>query len=307
MSKFKTFQKTMATGMLRSGLKLKKAQPAIMLGLGIAGVLTSTVLACRATLKATEILDAANEDLAAVKKAKETVDIEVYSDNDYKKDLAITYAKTAFNFTKLYGPAVILGAASVYCLIGSHNIMKQRNIAVMAAYKAIEGSFKTYRGRVVEEFGIEKDRQFRTGVRMIEGVVPAYKDEDGVKHKEQKIEIETVDANDISQYARFFDESSKEWEKDPEYNLFFLKCQQNSANDRLKARGHLFLNEVYDMLGMQRSKAGAAVGWVMGNGDGFVDFGLFNGQRPIVRDFVNGYERSVLLDFNVDGIIWDLI
>ena len=307
MSKFKAIQKSVANAAIKNTLKLKKAQPAIMLGLGIAGVLTSTVLACRATLKATEILDAANEDLAAVKKAKETVDIEVYSDNDYKKDLAITYAKTAFNFTKLYGPAVILGAASVYCLIGSHNIMKQRNIAVMAAYKAIEGSFKTYRGRVVEEFGIEKDRQFRTGVRMIEGVVPAYKDEDGVKHKEQKIEIETVDANDISQYARFFDESSKEWEKDPEYNLFFLKCQQNSANDRLKARGHLFLNEVYDMLGMQRSKAGAAVGWVMGNGDGFVDFGLFNGQRPIVRDFVNGYERSVLLDFNVDGIIWDLI
>ena len=91
----------------------------------------------------------------------------------------------------------------------------------------------------------------------------------------------------------------------------FLRAQQQYANDKLIAQGHLFLNEVYDMLGLPRTKAGAIVGWVYDDnnavGDNFVDFGIYDVHRETARDFVNGYERSILLDFNVDGVIYDLI
>lgn len=112
----------------------------------------------------------------------------------------------------------------------------------------------------------------------------------------------------VSQYARFFDEGSPAWSKDSEYNLMFLKQQQQYANDLLKKRGHIFLNEIYDMLGIPRTKAGAVVGWVYDEnnpiGDNYVSFGITDERNA---NFVNGYEKSVLLDFNVDGNIWDKI
>lgn len=109
----------------------------------------------------------------------------------------------------------------------------------------------------------------------------------------------------MSPYARFFDEASANWVKDPEINHIFVQCQQNFANNLLIARGHLFLNEVYDMLGIDRSSAGQVVGWVIsGDGDNFVDFGMFEAHSA---RFVNGYERSILLDFNVDGVVVDKI
>lgn len=111
----------------------------------------------------------------------------------------------------------------------------------------------------------------------------------------------------VSPYARFFDECSPEWSNDPEYNKMFLHSQQQFANEKLKSKGHLYLNEVYDMLGLPRSRSGAIVGWIYDPennkaGDNFVDFGIYTVADP---KFVNGYERSVLLDFNVDGLIID--
>lgn len=110
---------------------------------------------------------------------------------------------------------------------------------------------------------------------------------------------------DLSPYARFFDETCAAWTKDPESNKFFLLRQQEYANKKLKDRGYLFLNEVYDMLGIPRTKAGQRVGWVYEPeypiGDNYVDFGIYDEVHN--RSFVNGYKNSVLLNFNVDGDI----
>ena len=121
-------------------------------------------------------------------------------------------------------------------------------------------------------------------------------------------EGEKKSENGISQYARFFDEGCIGWTKNAEYNKMYLLQQQSYANDMQRARGHLFLNDVYDLLGMPRSKAGQVVGWIYDEanpmGDNFVDFGL---QLERNANFINGYERCVLLDFNVDGNILDRI
>lgn len=289
----------------RGGLLLKKHSPEILMVTGVVGIVTSTVLACRATLKAGEVIEEAKGKLDKIHYANQNIDKETYSERDYKKDLTVTYVQTGVDFAKLYGPAVLIGVASIGCILGAHGIMKKRNLALVAAYKAIETSFADYRKRVVEEFGMEKDRLLKNGI--VQSKVSVVEiDENGKAKKSQKV-VEVTDPNGISQYARFFDEASINWSKTPEYNLTFLKCQQNYANDLLKSRGHIFLNEVYDLLGIPRSQAGAVVGWVKDVGDGFVDFGLFDGENMRVRDFVNGYERNILLDFNVDGVIYDMI
>jgi len=294
----------------RTGLTVKAASPEILLVVGIAGAVGATVLACRATLKVHEVLDDRDEKYEKVQEVLEKIDAgeisdEEYSNKDKNKDLIKIYMQTGMGFVKLYGPAVTLGIVSFACIIGGHKIMKTRNVALMAAYQAVEKGFAAYRRRVVEEFGENKDFMLKNGLTS-ETIVETEMDENGKKKKVTKTQLVT-DPNGLSMYARFFDDSSTEWQKNSDYNMAFLRAQQNYFNNILQSRGHVFLNEIYDALGFQRSQAGAVVGWVIGEGhDNFIDFGLFNGENVKVRDFVNGYEQSILLDFNVDGVIWNL-
>lgn len=307
MNKLNTIKQTLVKTTGRAGLQLKKYSPEILVGVGVAGIIGSTIMACKATLKVDDVINDAKENFENIEYALENLNNEVtYTDKDAQKDKTIVYVQTGVKLAKLYGPSIILGAASVGCILGSHNIMKKRNFAVVAAYKALEERYNNYRRRVVEEFGIDKDRQYKSGIiRTEETVVET--DEDGKKKKVKKI-VDINDPNYKSIYARFYDDGATSWSKTPEYNLMFLKTQQNYANDLLKARGHIFLNEVYDMIGIPRSSEGSVVGWVLNDdNDNFVDFGIYDGGDEGARDFVNGYEASILLDFNVDGVIYDKI
>jgi hypothetical protein len=273
-----------------SALLAQRSSPGVLFGVGIVGMVGSTVLACRATLKMDAVLE----------ETKDKLDTNIDSENR-GRDVAVVYVQSSAKVVRLYAPAIILGGVSIAALTKSHNILNQRNAALTAAYAALEKGFHEYRGRVVERYGEETDRDLRYGTQQVEIVDP--------DTKKKKI-VKRVGPGDPSIYARFFDYSSSSWSKEPEYNLIFLKCQQNYANDLLHARGHVFLNEVYDMLGLQRSKAGAVVGWILtpdGQTDNFINFGVFDDKSDKARDFVNGLEGSILLDFNVDGIIFDKI
>jgi hypothetical protein len=210
---------------------------------------------------------------------------------------------------KLYAPAVLLGGASLGCLLASNDILRKRNAALSAAYMTVDKSFKEYRNRVTERFGEEVEKEIRYGIKA-EQLETTVVDEDGNETTVTDT-VKTMDPNLYSDYARFFDAASPYWQNDPEYNLMFLKAQQQYANDLLRAKGRLFLNDVYDMLGIEKTKAGQVVGWVYDrenpNGDNFVDFGIYDMSKERVRAFVNGYETNILLDFNVDGNIWDLM
>ena len=301
-------------------LILKKFSPEILMGTGVIGVIASTVLCCRSTLKVEPVLDEAKDKLDIVRENKEMFAPEEYTNSLYKRDMAVVYIQTGWEFIKLYGPAVTLGVASIGCILSSHGIMRKRNLALVAAYKAVEESFSEYRKRVVEEYGEKTDRHFKYGTKEVTHKEAEYTDENGVKHEAKTETINVIDPNEISQYAKVFDQSSSQWSDIPEYNQTFLILQQNFANDLLHSRGHIFLNEVYDMLGLKRTQAGSQVGWVDGKGDNFVDFGIFDVNSLEYEDdcrcdsvgddrsdFINGYRNKVLLDFNVAGIIWDLI
>lgn len=296
----------------KAGFQLKKHSPEILVVTGAIGVVTSAVMACKATRKIDDILDETKKAVDAIHDCSTNEDFkDEYSEEDAKKDLVITYSRAAINFAKLYGPSVALGAVSLGCIFASNNILRKRGIAIAAAYTAVDTTFKEYRKRVVERFGEEVDRELKYNLKAKKVTEKVVDEETGKTKKVKKTEYTAEDPNAYSDYARFFDEYCNGWEKDPEYNLMFLRTQQSYANDLLKSRGHLFLNEVYDMLGIPRTKAGQVVGWVYNEdnpvGDNFVDFGIYDINRETNRDFVNGYERSILLDFNVDGNIWDLI
>lgn len=312
----------------KATLKLKKHSPEILVVSGVVGTVASAVIACKATTKVHNIVEESKEDMhnlhlvAAAAGLREMEDpteednakialfaakqeVKEYSKEDLKKDTTIIYAQTAMKFVKLYGPAVILGALSITGILAGHNITRKRNLALAAAYATVDKSFKDYRSRVVERFGEELDKELKYNIKSKE-IEETVTDEKG-KEKTVKKTLDVIDPNEISDYARFFDDGCIGWEKDAEHNLFFLKQQQNWANERLQKRGYLFLNEVYEMLGIPATRAGQQVGWIYDkndpNKDNFVDFGIYDTNRPATRDFVNGYERTILLDFNVDGNI----
>ena len=295
----------------RVGFQLKKYSPEILVVVGIVGAVTSAVMACKATTKANDILNDAKSQVDKVHKVleDEAISPEMYSEEDSKKDLAIIYAKTGLDFVRLYGPSVLLGAVSIASILASNNILRKRNIALAAAYTAVDTGFKEYRGRLIERFGKELDKELKYNIKS-ETVQETVIDEKGNEQTVDKV-VEVANPNVYSDYARCFDDGCKGWTKDPELNLVFLKQMQQYANDKLRAKGHLFLNEVYDMLGFPRSRAGQIVGWIYDEknkvGDNFVDFGIYDATKQPNRDFVNGYERVIWLDFNVDGPIWNLI
>lgn len=285
-----------ATG--RKVLIVQRYSPEILFGAGVVGAVTATVLACRSTLKLGEVLDEAEKDKITL----ENIPIgEGYSQREYDKNLAALKIRTVARVGKLYMPAVLMGSLSIGALTGSHYIMSSRQAGLMAAYAALDKGFKEYQARVTEELGEERAQQLR-----YDTVVHKEKDADG-----KVIKTVRVDPNGKrSIYARVFDETSPEWVRNPEYNKLTLHAKQEYLNNLLHARGHMFLNEVYDQLGVPRSRAGSQVGWFVGKGgkgDSFIDFGMYNSTNPAVRDFVNGNEGSIWLDFNVDGPIWHLL
>lgn len=293
------------------GFQFKKHSPEILVVAGVVGGIASAVMACKATTKAGDILDDTKKQLDVIHKGMEDGKIhEVeYTQEDGKKDLAIVYTQTAVKFIKLYGPSVILGTVSIVAILAGHNITKKRNAALTAAYATIDRSFKDYRNRVIERFGEELDRELKYNIKS-EEVEETVTNEDGTESTVKKT-VSVVDPNTISNYARIYDDGNTCWSKSPELNLAFLKTQQNYFNDLLKSRGHVFLNEVYDALGFERTQAGQIVGWVYDEeypiGDNFIDFGIYDIHDPAKVRFVNGQERSILLDFNVDGNVWELL
>lgn len=279
-------------------LVAKKNSPSLLFGAGVAGSLVSTVLACRATLKLEDALEETNELLSKAHLARETKS-EIYSEDDKRQDVAVIYIRGAVEVSKLYAPAIIVGVASIACLTKSQHILKERNLALASAYTAVDEAFKAYRARVVEKYGAEEDQVLRH-----ESEEVVVRDEHGKKVTKLRANID----GKASMYARFFDDTCSSWQRENEYNYAFLSSQQNWFNDVLKVRGYVFLNEVYKALGMMPSTAGQSVGWFMGGeGDSYVDFGMYRKNDAEVSDFINGRENSVLLDFNVDGPIYHLL
>lgn len=284
-------------------MKLKKHSPEILVVAGIAGTVVSAVLACKATTKVAEILDETKGTLDTIHEGMETgvINGQEYTTEDGKKDTVVVYAQTGMKLAKLYAPAIILGTLSITSILASNNILRKRNVALGAAYAAIDKSFKEYRGRVIERFGEQVDTELKYGIKAKKFEEIEVDPETG-KEKKVKKTVMVADPNLQSDYAVYFDSKSRNYETNPDYNRMFLKAQQAFANDKLQTRGHLFLNEVLDDLDLPRTPAGQIVGWTKDGPDGYVNFRIVE----VERETEDGrHEPALLLDFNVEGNIWE--
>ncbi|WP_347160836.1 DUF6353 family protein [Ruminococcus sp. 1001136sp1] len=289
-------------------IKLRKHSPELLIAAGVVGTVVSTVLACKATTKLSTILDESKGNIETIHKCENDKEMEErYSQEDAKKDLAIVYIQTGVKIAKLYAPAVVLGTISIAGIVASNNILRKRNVALAAAYATVDKSFKEYRSRVVERFGDDVDKELRYNIKA-KKIEEMIKDPESGKEKKSKTTV-NVAAPTVDDYARFFDKTCRHYEENMNYNLMLLRSQQQLANDKLVADGFLFLSDVYDMLGITRTKMSQSVGWIYkpdgnSNGDNFVDFGVMVVKRE-TED--GGYEDAILMNFNVDGPILDLI
>lgn len=310
------------------GIRMAKHSPTILAVAGTAGIITAGVMACKATLKLDDVMtmskepiDDAKEAFAEAQENPEAEGAKDYIERGYKKDLVKGYLQMGLNLGKLYGPAILVGAAGIGCIFTSKKILENRYSACLAACTTTERLFSEYRKRVVDELGKDADVRFRHGIRQEEVSIPEYdkkgnpkKDKDGNdKYKVEKVSvIEKGIPEGHSEYARFFDELSTEYDRSSEYNKNYIIAQQNILNEKLRAQGYLFLNDAYEALGLPKSKAGQVVGWIFDRDhQSYIDFGMFDvyrlsdDERLQKSAFINGQEPSILLDFNVDGVIID--
>mgnify|MGYP001176623928 CR=1 FL=1 len=298
-----TIIKSMSGIATKAIMKLKKHSPEILVVAGIVGAVTSAVIACRATTKVGKIIEDTKETLDTIHDGIDNGEINgnVYTPDDGKKDTTIVYIQTGIKFVKLYAPAVILGTLSITSILASNNILRKRNVALGAAYAAIDKSFKEYRNRVIERFGEQVDTELKYGIKAKKMKTIEVDPETGEENEVEKT-VMVSDPNIHSDYAVYFDSKSRNYENNPDYNRMFLRAQESYANDRLQARGHLFLNEVLDDLDLPRTPAGQIVGWTKDGPDGYVNFHIME----VMREIEDGqYEPALLLDFNVEGNIWE--
>lgn len=278
-------------------LKAKKNSPHIFFGLGVAGVVGGTVLACRATLKASETLEEIQDDVLAVKEmatSRVADPADEFSEHDYYKYLGLVYLRGAGAMGRLYGPSVAIMGLSIASLTGSHVTLTKRNTALTATLTTVSAAYEKYREAVKDKLGVEEERDLFFDART-----------EVIEDNSGRRDIIKVSDGARSEYAVIFDEFNPEFDKNPGYNQAFLSAQQTYWNQRLEKRGYVFLNEIYETLGFPQTTAGQIVGWLYdGDGDNYIDFGLF---EPGNESFTFGWEKAVWLDFNVDGPIYDKI
>lgn len=295
------------------GFALKKRSPEILIVTGVVGGVTAAVMACKATTKANDILDEYRDDISNIEKCENDHSLSengTYTDDDARKDRVIVYIHTAGKFIKLYGPSVVVGITSIVCIFASNNILRKRGAALAAAYSALDCSFSEYRNRVVDKYGEDADKEFMYSTKakkITEKVTDANGDIQKVSHVEH-----TMHDGPLSMYARVFAPSTEDakgnairnvyFDDDYNYNEAYIRSREQYATDKLTVNGHLFLNDVYKMLGFPPTKAGQIVGWSTANGDTYVSFASYNKHGlndPLIHD-EDGYP---VLDFNVSGNI----
>lgn len=288
---------------------IKAHSPQILLGVGIGLGIVTVGLACYETTKAGGILDKHNEDMEQIERAKEIAEPGEYTEEDIKKDKIIVFRNTVIGLAKTYWPAALTGILSITCILSAHHIMVGRVGAATAALTATQGLFSDYRRRVVDDQGVEKDREYLYGSKIVkEAIEENVIDPETGEEKTVKLDAEYIDINvdlctgAVRVFGEYNSDGSRnyEWDKNVDLCLSQLRCQQQVLNDQLKAKGFIFLNEAFRVCGLNETKAGQFLGWKYEPGK-YIDFGLGDYSDPQVRRFINGRSDCLILHFNVDG------
>ncbi|MCK5602215.1 hypothetical protein KAR91_10110 [Candidatus Pacearchaeota archaeon] len=295
-----------------TSLAIKSRAPELLLGGGIITGVASVVMIAKAHKKSDEVFGDIAEDIMDVQIYVGNTNAETNDDADAKlgdyvthtderKMLLPIYANGARRAARLYGPGLMMGAASLFLLLASHGTLKRRNKALLSTIGVVSQGFAIYRQRVVAEQGTEADERFYYGAEARK-ITTLEIDADGKKKKTKSTKNHIPDEVSPIMYQRLFDHTMPMWNADPDMNEFFLQITQQHFDDWLKIKGYVLLNEVYTALGFDESPEGAVVGWSTNvPGDNYVSFGLDNDINKREGD------NRWLLDFNVNGVVFDTI
>ena len=297
--------KTLRKSFKKAQLTVRKHSPEILMVAGVIGTVAGAVMACKETLELEDVLDECKQEKMELE--EQYAMCEEYSEDALKKDQVKLTIKQAAKIVKLYAPSVIMEVTSIGVIFASNDIMRKRNASMAAAYATLNSMYKRYRQNVIESYGEEVDKDMRFGVKH-EKVTEI--DEDGNK---VKIDARIVDLDNtalaISDYSRFFQSGCKGFDASSgRYNLLYLKGIQAMFNNKLIADGYVMLNDVYRELGFDTIPEGWSIGWVYDEsnpiGDNYIDFGLYEARNKNQRA-VNDWEPVILMDFNVDGNLYE--
>lgn len=287
-------------------LGLRKVAPDLALIAGIAGGIVAVVEFCKKTREAIPVVDEYKSTATELVESNK-----IAPDTENQKALVQETVKAGVELIKIYAKPAAMYAVSTGLIIYGHASLKSRNKALIAMYAGVANELRLFGQRVAERYGDEAAFELKHGIKTVEDEVTRIDEKTGKEITEKVQRKVCSDPTGYSGYARFFDESCAGWKDDAEYNLEYLLDIQAECNEMLRRDGIFFLNQVYDKLDMKKTKAGQEVGWEFvpngenEYGDNYIDFGLRDIWKPEVRDFVNGYNKVVLLDFNVDGKIID--
>lgn len=298
---------------LKIGGALKKASPEIAIVGGTVGLVVAGVLACKQTPKALEVVEEHREKIAKVVDSEEEGVTEAgkeYTEKDAQHDKALILAQDGLQMVKLYAGPVILATVSIVSILVGARIFRGRLTTLTSAYAVLQSNFSKYRNGVIDKFGQEIDKELRLGLKPTI-VEEKSVDENGNEKTELK-EVATHTYDGHSCYARIFDESSSYWVKNGGMNLSFVQARQAWLNEKLKRFPHrVYLNEAYRELDLPESPEGQLVGWRYDPNDptrdNYIDFGIQEilNDPERFKEYMQDHERSILLDFNVDGRIID--
>lgn len=286
------------------GLKAKDKSPEILLGAGIVGVIAGAVLLCKETLKSKDILDETKETIENYPTPEEG-DEELKK--GYDKEIKKIKAKSKLKIVKTYIPGVTVEVLSIVSIISSNRELKKRNLSLASAYAVLDETYKRYRKNVIEKYGEDVDGELLHDIRK-ETIEEETTDEKGKTKKTKK----TINvASGLSEYGIVLDRTDRHGIFNPQdikYTVQVLTGEQNYVNDLLRVRKWVTLNQVYERLGVEPTKAGNVVGWVYEEnnkeGDNYIDFKITPTYK---QNEMGNFEEVVLLDFNVDGYIFDRI
>lgn len=287
----------------RTRLSVRRRSPEIFTFGGILIGAIGTVAACRATIKAVPVIEEHKENTDKIR----TEYGEGTNTTELGRELTKEWLHTIGDLIVLYTPSFALGSLSAASILAGNNILRKRNIALAAAYTALDSSFSGYRKRVSDRYGDDTEHEIYYGLDR-ETMEETITNENRVTYT---VETDRVTADGLpNAYARWFTYGeSKAAEHNDDYNDMFLENQEAAVNIQFKARQFLFLNDVYELLGYDKTVEGQSVGWVYdryddGNGSRFISFGK---QRVWRKDSTepDGGKWVWMLVFNVEGPIFE--
>lgn len=286
--------------------RISKHAPTILSITASAGVIATGYLAWKA---GTRFEDVEGRDWDRRKECLKNAD--TIPDEDVPKIERKNRILFILDTVRTVAPAAIVGAATITMIYFSNSISKKRLAAMGAAYATLQTAFDGYKRTMVEALGKESVE------KILKPKLPNVgKSAEEILSSDNKSDAANVsDAvvnslKALSPYARIIaEESSTCWDPNEDYTSQNLAAVQLWANRRLERKGHLFLNEVFDQLGLSRTREGAVVGWLKnGEGDGYVSFGDFDASiYRVPSDDYTRVDSNFIVDFNVDGVIWDRI